>query len=272
MLRRLKKEVAGDLPEIVECDRIVELEPAQKYLYRNVLGERKTQELLGKVRQDDYKTQGLNIFQVLSRLRNICNDPSLVTGKLWNPDESAKILALQELLEEVKEGEHRALIFSQFTRVLDILENLLPNWGMKSIRLDGSTPAGRRQDLVNEFNRNEKIDCFLITTKAGGQGLNLVGADTVIFYDHDWNPQNDEQAKARAHRIGQKRTVTVYRLVTKGTIEEQMLRIQARKKMLAQALVTETPQGFMNITRDELLSLFEFEGDKSTGNRRSPDT
>jgi len=112
---------------------------------------------------------------------------------------------------------------------------------------------------VDQFNRDSSYDCFLISTKAGGVGLNLTGADTVIFFDHDWNPQNDEQARARAHRIGQTKTVTVYRLVTKGTIEERMLSIQDRKKRLAQALVTETPQGFLNISREELLSLFEYQ-------------
>jgi SNF2 family DNA or RNA helicase len=259
LLRRLKSEVARDLPEIVESDRIVELSNTQEQLYRGVLEERGTRELVEQVQRGEQKKHGISILQVLSKLRHVCNDPTLVRGGAVDAAESAKLMALAELLEEVKEGGHRALIFSQFTRVLDILEERLALGRYKYLRLDGGTPNDQRQPLVDQFNRDSSYDCFLISTKAGGVGLNLTGADTVIFFDHDWNPQNDEQARARAHRIGQTRTVTVYRLVTKGTIEERMLSIQDRKKRLAEALVTETPQGFLNISREELLSLFEYQ-------------
>jgi len=259
LLRRLKREVARDLPEIVESDRIVELSNTQEQLYRGVLEERGTRELVGQVQRGEHQKHGINILQLLSKLRHVCNDPTLVRGGAVDAAESAKLMALAELLEEVKGGGHRALIFSQFTRVLDILEERLVVGRYKYLRLDGGTPNDRRQPLVDQFNRDSSYDCFLISTKAGGVGLNLTGADTVIFFDHDWNPQNDEQARARAHRIGQTKTVTVYRLVTKGTIEERMLSIQDRKKRLAQALVTETPQGFLNISREELLSLFEYQ-------------
>ncbi len=164
--------------------------------------------------------------------------------------------ALQELLEEIVEGDHRALVFSQFTRMLDLIEACLPDWNVKALRIDGQTPPAKRQTIVDLFNADASYQCMLLSTKAGGLGLNLTGADTVIFYDHDWNPTNDEQAQDRAYRIGQKRNVTVYRLITKGTIEEKILRFQERKKALAEALIEEDKQGFKNLTREELLALF----------------
>jgi E1A-binding protein p400 len=164
-------------------------------------------------------------------------------------------------MEEVVEGEHRALLFSQSTQMLNIIEDFFRKWRLTSIRLDGSTPPNQRSILVDEFNRNSKLHCFLLSTKAGGTGLNLTGADTVIFYDHDWNPANDKQAQDRAYRIGQTKPVTVYRLISKGTIEEKIIERQAIKQSLADEIIGADEEGFKDLTKDELLALFKLDDD-----------
>ncbi len=140
-------------------------------------------------------------------------------------------------MEEIVDGEHRTLLFCQSTQMLDIIQNFFRQWQFSFIRLDGNTPPPLRPDLVREFNGNPAIQCFLISTKAGGTGLNLTGADTVIFYDHDWNPANDSQAQDRAYRIGQTKPVTVYRLISQGTIEEKILHRQELKQTLADEII-----------------------------------
>ncbi len=257
VLRRLKKDVATELPDKIVIDRIVEPTAEQVRLYKALLAGAEATRLRENIAKDNYRTEGVSILALLMKLRQICNHPVLERkDSAWTIQEAAKLAALEELLQEVVEGEHRALIFSQFTKMLDIIENCLSQWKIQSLRIDGSTPATLRQGLVEKFNGDEAYHCMLISTKAGGLGLNLTGADTVIFYDHDWNPANDEQAQDRAYRIGQKRNVSVYRLITKGTIEEKILKYQERKKALSQALIGTDEQGFKNLTRDELLSLF----------------
>jgi len=170
--------------------------------------------------------------------------------------DSGKLASLEELLEEVADGDHRALIFCQSTEMLDVIQAHLPDWGHTHLRLDGSTPGPKRQILVDTFNSGD-ARCFLISTLAGGTGLNLTGADTVIFYDHDWNPANDRQAEDRAYRIGQTRNVTVYKLITEGTIEEKIIERQERKMALAESVIGVDEQGFKDITKEELLELFK---------------
>ena len=136
-------------------------------------------------------------------------------------------------------------------------------WQFSFIRLDGNTPPPLRPDLVREFNGNPAIQSFLISTKAGGTGLNLTGADTVIFYDHDWNPANDSQAQDRAYRIGQTKPVTVYRLISQGTIEEKILQRQELKQTLADEIIGAEQEGFKDLDRDELLGLFRLDDRKA---------
>jgi TATA-binding protein-associated factor len=143
--------------------------------------------------------------------------------------------------------------------MLDIIQEFFGKWKVHAMRLDGTTAANKRQGMVDEFNRDTSVHCFLISTKAGGTGLNLTGADTVIFYDHDWNPANDNQAQDRAHRIGQTKPVTVYKLVSKGTIEEKIIERQAIKQSLADEIIGEDEQGFKDLTKEDLLALFEFD-------------
>jgi len=148
----------------------------------------------------------------------------------------AKLKKLDELLFNLKKNDHRVLIFCQMTRMIDILEEYMAKRRYTYFRMDGSTNIADRRDMVNEFQTNRKIFAFLLSTRAGGLGVNLTGADTVIFYDNDWNPTMDAQATDRAHRIGQTRPVGVYRLVTKNTIEERILK-RAKQKQNVQTTV-----------------------------------
>jgi|GEM_PF-1413362 len=260
VMRRLKTTVADDLPPKTEVVRKVELTPRQVALYKEVLASADYQRLEQEVNQKGVGRSQTLILAIYTRLRNICNHPALDDSSIETIrcEDAGKLDALKELMEEVIDGEHRVLLFSQSTRMLDIIEQLFGRWRIVSVRLDGSTPPGQRQKLVDEFNRNESIHCFLISTKAGGTGLNLTGADTVIFYDHDWNPANDNQAQDRAYRIGQTKPVTVYKLVAKGTIEERILERQAIKQTLADEIIGSDEQGFKDLTKEELLALFAF--------------
>ena len=263
ILRRLKENVAKDLPKKIVVDRKVELTPIQVALYKEVLKSGEYNRLLDEVDTKGVQRASVLILSMFTKLRAICNHPALANKQLGGDavkfDDSGKLDCLQELMEEIIEGEHRALLFCQSTQMLDIIEHFFEKWEVTFLRLDGGTPPPRRLDLVNEFNGNEKIKCFLISTKAGGTGLNLIGADTVIFYDHDWNPANDNQAQDRAHRIGQTKPVTVYKLISKGTIEEKILERQAMKQTLADEIVGADEQGFKDLTKEELLSLFRLD-------------
>jgi len=260
VLRRLKKDVEDELPPKTIVDLPIELSDEQRRLYKQLLQGNEARSIRDSIKRDDYRRQSIHIFAMLTKLRHICNHPVLDRKDAqWTVQEAAKLEALEELLTEVAEGGHRALIFSQFTMMLDLIEKCLPDWGLRFLRIDGSTPHTQRQHLVDTFNSDRSYHCMLLSTKAGGLGLNLTGADTVILYDHDWNPANDEQAQDRAYRIGQTRKVTVYRLITKGTIEEKMLRYQLRKKALSEAVIAVDAEGVKNLTRDELLSLFTFD-------------
>jgi DNA helicase INO80 len=150
--------------------------------------------------------------------------------------DAGKMQVLDNLLVQLKKGGHRVLVYSQMTRMLDILEEYMHYRRFRYIRLDGSSKLSDRRDMVQDFQANTDIFVFLLSTRAGGLGINLTAADTVIFYDSDWNPTMDEQAMDRAHRLGQTKKVTVYRLITRGTVEERILH-RAQQKHKIQAIV-----------------------------------
>lgn len=152
--------------------------------------------------------------------------------------DSTKLKNLDKLLPELKKGDHKCLIYFQMTKMMDMIEDYLTYKGYKYVRLDGSTTLEKRRDLVSDFQTNDDIFIFLLSTRAGGLGINLVAADTVIFYDSDWNPTIDSQAMDRAHRLGQQRQVTVYRMICKDTIEQKMRDIANQKEQI-QKLVME---------------------------------
>lgn len=254
LLRRLKEEVLDDLPPKILQNYYCDLSELQKKLFEDFAKkERKT---LADKAGDDSKEAKQHIFQALQYMRKLCNSPSLVVkedhkqyaaiqsqlarqhSSLKDVAHAPKLTALRDLLVDCGIGTdpaensnfvspHRALIFCQMKEMLDIvardvLRALLPS--VQYLRLDGSVEANKRQNIVNQFNTDPSYDCLLLTTSVGGLGLNLTGADTVIFVEHDWNPQKDLQAMDRAHRIGQKKVVNVYRLVTRGTLEEKILK------------------------------------------------
>ncbi len=263
IMRRLKEDVATELPPKIVIDQKLELTPIQVELYKTCLESADCKRVVAEIDAIGVQRSKVLILSVFTKLRAICNHPALAheryAGKGMKSEDSCKLDCLHELMEEIIEGQHRALLFCQSTRMLDIIEQFFSTWEFTYQRLDGQTPAGSRQALVNEFNGNEAINCFLISTKAGGTGLNLTGADTVIFYDHDWNPANDNQAQDRAYRIGQTKPVTVYKLISKGTIEDKIIERQAAKQTLADEIIGSDEHGFKDLTRDELLTLFRLD-------------
>ena len=266
ILRRLKENVAKDLPKKIAISQKVELTPRQVSLYKEVIESTQCKQMLDEVEKNGVKRAQPQILAAFTKLRTICNHPSLTVKDAVPTDakveHSGKLELLQELMEEVVDGEHRTLLFCQSTQMLDIIQHWFGRWRIRCLRLDGSTPPGSRLGLVNEFNNNDEHHAFLISTKAGGTGLNLTGADTVIFYDHDWNPANDNQAQDRAHRIGQTKPVTVYRLVSRGTIEEKILERQVVKQTLADQIVGADEEGFKELTKEDLISLFTLDESK----------
>lgn len=189
------------------------------------------------------KVNSMKLQNLIMQLRKACNHPLLFeTQEEEDIDvskiaqEAGKMQLLEKLLENLLKRGHKALIFSQMTRILEILEAWLSykKWGC--YRLDGSTKQDDRREMIEQFNRG-KVPIFLLSTRAGGQGINLTAADTVIFYDSDWNPQMDLQAQARVHRIGQTRPVAVYRLVTANSIEGRMLEVASGKRKLEQLVM-----------------------------------
>ena len=200
------------------------------------------------------KDASIRILTMLLRLRQICCYPGLFDANYKK--DSGKLILLDEIVESALSQGHRILIFSQFTSMLDIIRERLKNQGKSCFYIDGKTPAIMRNNLVERFNNGEK-EIFLVSLKAGGTGLNLVGADTVIHYDPWWNPAVTEQATDRAYRIGQKNSVRVIKLAVKGTIEEKILRLQEAKKNLADSVIKKNEKTISGLTKSEILSLFE---------------
>ena len=260
VLRRLKESVATDLPSKIVVDQKVALSALQVDLYKRVLASADYRRVLQEIDAKGVQRAKVLILKVYTTLRSICNHPALAkeeySGGPVNYDDSGKLECLKELMEEIVEGEHRTLLFCQSTQMLNIIERFFRQWQFSFLRLDGTTPPPLRSDLVRQFNGTPAIQSFLISTRAGGTGLNLTGADTVIFYDHDWNPANDHQAQDRAYRIGQTKPVTVYRLISQGTIEENILQRQELKRTLADGIIGRDEDGFQELGREELLGLF----------------
>ncbi|WHX50766.1 DEAD/DEAH box helicase [Paenibacillus woosongensis] len=248
LLRRLKSDVLKELPEKIETLQASELLPEQKKLYLAYLAKLQ-QETLKNLDQDDFKRNRIKILAGLTRLRQLCCHPGLFVED-YNGS-SAKFEQLLEIVEECRSAGKRMLIFSQFTEMLGMIGRELGYEGVPFFYLDGSTPAAERVELCNRFNDGEK-DVFLISLKAGGTGLNLTGADTVILYDLWWNPAVEEQAADRAHRMGQKKVVHVIRLVTQGTVEDKMYELQQKKKNLIDEVIQPGQETLSSLTEEEI--------------------
>lgn len=250
VLRRLKSEVLHDLPEKLEENVYAKLLGEQQALYDAHVQQMK--QMLDGKSEKEFRTKKLQILSELTKLRQICCDPALLFDGYRG--ESAKTEMCMELLINAVNGGHKVLLFSQFTSMLDRLAERLKEEGIGYYMLTGSVGKEKSMQMVESFNQDD-VPVFCISLKAGGTGLNLTAADIVIHYDPWWNVAVQNQATDRAHRIGQKNVVTVYRLVSEGTIEEKIMAIQERKKKLAEQVLEGEGMDSASFTREELLEL-----------------
>ena len=235
IMRRKKEDVLQELPDLTEVIYRNDLQDSQKAIYLAQLQQ--MQERVRYATDEELNRDKIEILSGLMRLRQICDTPALFLEDYQG--DSGKLDSLRELLEQIHSSNHRVLIFSQFRGMLDLIEQELQSLEMESFKITGSTPAKDRQEMTTAFNDGQK-DAFLISLKAGGVGLNLTGADTVILVDLWWNPAVEAQAIGRAHRMGQERNVEVYRLITRGTIEEKIQELQESKKNLISTILDGT--------------------------------
>ncbi|WP_203457084.1 DEAD/DEAH box helicase [Paenibacillus tepidiphilus] len=233
LLRRLKSDVLKELPDKIESVQASELLPEQKKLYVAYL-VRLRKEALKHLDDGSFGHARIKVLAGLTRLRQLCCHPALFLDDYAGG--SGKFAQLLEIIEECRSSGKRMLVFSQFTGMLDLIGRELGMLGIPFFYLDGDTPSPERVERCNRFNEGER-DLFLISLKAGGTGLNLTGADTVILYDLWWNPAVEQQAADRAHRIGQKKVVQVIRLVAQGTVEDKMVELQQKKKQLIDEVI-----------------------------------
>ena len=248
ILRRLKADVLKDLPPKLEEVRYTRFDDEQRKIYDGQVVRMK--QLVAS--SDGSGEDKLRLFAELTRIRQICCDPSLILEDYRGG--SAKRDACLELVKSAMDSGHRMLVFSQFTSMLALLEEDLKAEGIPCFKLTGSTPKEQRLRLVREFNDGD-TPVFLISLKAGGTGLNLTGADVVIHYDPWWNLAAQNQATDRAHRIGQQNQVTVYRIIVKDTIEERILALQEAKRDLAEAVLSGEGTSLASLSQEELLQL-----------------
>ena len=252
ILRRLKTEVLKDLPEKVEESHIVRFGEEQQKLYDAQVLRMKN--LLEKENEESFRKSKIQILAELTRIRQICCDPALLFENYGGG--SAKMEACMDLVHSAMEGEHRILLFSQFTSMLDLLKERLGQEEIPYYEITGATPKKERMRLVSEFN-NGDVPLFLISLRAGGTGLNLTGADIVIHYDPWWNAAAQNQATDRAHRIGQQKPVTVFKLIAKDSIEEKIQQLQEKKLNLADEIIGGEQVSFSSLTREDLLEMIQ---------------
>ena len=243
----MKGDVLRELPEKVEITLTADMTEEQRRVYQASLLRLRPQ-VEGMIGGNNR----IEMLAAITELRQICGHPSLVLPSY--AASSGKLDMLLDVLPCSLEAGHRALVFSQFTRMLKILQRRLEAVGISCMYLDGETPPKRRVEMVQQFNAGEG-QVFLISLKAGGSGLNLVGADTVIHFDPWWNPAAEDQATDRVHRIGQKNVVTVYKLVSQGTIEEKIIDIQEKKKKLAEQVLEGEGMDSVAFTKEEIMEL-----------------
>lgn len=250
ILRRLKGDVLKDLPDKMEETYYAKMDVKQQQLYDGQIVHMR--KMLEKQTEENYRKNKIQVLAELTKLRQICCDPSLLYDNYEG--ESAKRAACMELIRSAIEGEHKVLLFSQFVSMLELLEQDLVKEQIPYYKITGETAKEKRIELVRSFNEDD-VPLFLISLKAGGTGLNLTGADIVIHYDPWWNLAVQNQATDRAHRIGQTKVVSVYRLIMKDSIEEKILRMQEAKKNLAEEILSGENGGIVNMSREDLLEL-----------------
>jgi DNA excision repair protein ERCC-6 len=236
LLRRMKIDVAHELPKKNEQVLFCKLTPFQRKQYEMYL---KSDDVGNIMNGNMHVLAGIDI------LRKICNHPDLLSNDIDNygkPERSGKMMVVKSLLKLWKDQNHRVLLFCQTRQTLSILEIMVRYQGYSYYRMDGNTPIKDRAGLVDRFNQDDSIFVFLLTTKVGGLGINLIGADRVVIFDPDWNTSTDMQARERCWRLGQKKTVTIYRLMTSGTIEEKIYHRQIFKQFLTNKILKDPRQ------------------------------
>jgi len=257
LLRRTKRDVCAELPPKIEQVLYCEIVDEQRHLYETLLAAGR--QMLAAARETSWERCSAEILTLLLRLRQACCHPELLPPELLPPDAgplpSAKLELAREVILEAIDSGHRLLLFSQFTGILKLFPEWLTANGIAYEYLDGSTED--RQARVDRFNQDPAIPIFLLSLKAGGTGLNLTGADTVIHYDQWWNPMVEDQATDRTHRIGQTRTVTALKLVARHTIEERILQLQESKRELFNRVLLGAPGSLSGLTPDDVAFLLE---------------
>ncbi|KAL4725558.1 DNA repair protein rhp26 [Fusarium chlamydosporum] len=267
LLQRLKVDVAADLPEKTEQVLFCKLTDGQRKAYETFIKSDEVSAILNRRRQSLY---GIDI------LRKICNHPDLLDKSLGkkagydfgNPKLSAKLQLTKDLLQKVMiPNGHKTLLFSQGKQMLNIIEKCISECGISYVRMDGETPVDQRQPMIDRFNESPNIHVFLMTTRTGGLGTNLTGADRIIIFDPDWNPSTDLQARERAWRLGQKKPVKIYRLMTEGTIEEKIYHRQIFKQFMTNKVLKD-PKQRSSYDLSDLYDLFSFNtGEDASANR-----
>ena len=254
LLRRTKEQVAKDLPAKTETILWCIMGKAQRHLYDEYKNHYRNL-LLKKIDEEGMGKAGIYVLEGLLRLRQICDNPALLKEEEVALRESVKS---EELLREIQEntGSHKLLVFSQFTEMLHLIRDDLKKNNISFCYLAGSTTANKRQEQVEQFQGDDSIKVFLISLKAGGVGLNLTAADYVYLVDPWWNPAAEQQAIDRTHRIGQTQKVFAYKMICKDSVEEKILKLQEKKKSLANELISEDTGLVKNLTRDDIAFLF----------------
>ncbi len=271
ILRRNRRQVLTELPDIIEDDRICELSDDQIGLYREIIENREMEMewLMDETEAIPY----MNILAMITRLKQICNHPFLVQGS-GDPGAytSGKWDLFVELTEELLAAEMKFVVFSQYTGMLELIEKYLLKAGIGYCSLKGDMPAGKRQKMITTFNNDPDCRVFCASLLAGGVGIDLTGAQAVIHYDRWWNPAKEEQATSRVHRMGQKHVVQVFRLITRGTLEEKIHHLIAKKRELAGSLIQEDEAGIIKrMDRRQLAELFSLSPSLSRNNSYLPD-
>jgi len=254
ILRRMKADVLKELPPVEEINYHCQLSDVQIELYKSYAASAK-EELVKLVERDGFDKVQIHVLATLTRLKQICCHPAIFAKEKAEVGDSAKYDMLMELLQNLVGSGRKTVIFSQYTRMLQIMREDFEGRGIKFSYLDGSTK--NRLQIVKDFNEDSSISVFLVSLKAGGTGLNLVGADTVIHYDMWWNPAVENQATDRVHRMGQKKSVSSYKLVTLGTIEEKIVEMQRRKKGLVKKVVSCDDEAIAKLTWEDVLELLQ---------------
>src|SRR5690349_21195274 len=254
ILRRTKEQVAKDLPEKQEMVLFCEMEDEQRKIYDAYRNDYRNQ-ILGTIESQGIQRSQLTILQGLMKLRQICDSPAILNEEEKYPNDSIK---LEELTREITEniGEHKALIFSQFLGMLALIKKTLTENEIDFEYFDGSTSPADREKAIQNFQTNEKCRVFLISLKAGGVGLNLTAADYVYIVDPWWNPAVEQQAIDRTHRIGQTKNIFAYRMICKDTIEDKILQLQDKKRLLAKDLITDDEGFVKSLSREDVEYLF----------------